>query len=101
MWVQLPELDLKYWSPTALSKLASLLRTPIMADKNTQEKNKVQFARILIEMEIKEHVPERIYFENEHKVLMQQDVVYEWKPVVCGKCKGYGHETDHCKKGTH
>jgi len=20
---------------------------------------------------------------------------------VCGKCKGYGHETDHCKKGAH
>ena len=34
VWVQLPELDLKYWSPTALGKLASLLGTPIMADKN-------------------------------------------------------------------
>ncbi|KAJ8435324.1 hypothetical protein Cgig2_022925 [Carnegiea gigantea] len=52
-------------------------------------------------MEIKEHVPEHIYFENEHGVLMQQDIVYEWKPIVCGKCKGYGHETDHYKKGTH
>ena len=20
---------------------------------------------------------------------------------MCGKCKGYGHETDHCKKGAH
>ena len=32
---------------------------------------------------------------------MQQDVIYEWKPVVCGKCKEYGHETDHCKKRAH
>jgi len=72
-----------------------------MVDKNTQEKNKVQLARILIEIEIKEHVPEHIYFENEHGVLMQQDVIYEWKPVVCGKCKGYGHETGGCKKGAH
>ena len=35
IWVQLPDLDLKYWSSTALSKFASLLGTPIMADKNT------------------------------------------------------------------
>jgi len=34
VWVQLPELDLKYWSPTGQNKLASLLGTPIMADKN-------------------------------------------------------------------
>lgn len=29
---------------------------------------------------------------------MHQKVAYEWKPVRCTKCKGYGHETEECRK---
>ena len=46
MWVQLPDLDLKDWSASSLSKLASLLGTPIMVDKNTEEKSTVRYARV-------------------------------------------------------
>ena len=63
VWIQLPDLNLKYWSSIALSKFTSLLGTSIMADKNTQEKHKVQFARILVEMKIQEKAPKHIYFE--------------------------------------
>lgn len=48
--VRLPDLDLKYWGVSAWSKLASLLGTPIMADQNTQEKSKANYARVLIEV---------------------------------------------------
>ncbi|KAJ8441780.1 hypothetical protein Cgig2_009026 [Carnegiea gigantea] len=90
IWVQLPDLDLKYWSASALSKLASLLGTPIMVHKNTKKKYRIQH-----------HVPKHIYFENEHRILMQQEVLFEWEPVLCGKCKRYGHETTNCTKGSH
>ncbi|KAJ8424075.1 hypothetical protein Cgig2_020700 [Carnegiea gigantea] len=40
VWVQFPKLDLKL-EYSALTKLASLLDTPIMADKNTKQKNQV------------------------------------------------------------
>ena len=101
VWVQLPDLELKYWSAIALSTLTSLLGTPIMADKNTQEKNKVHYARVLIEVKIQEQVPKQIYLENENGILMQQEVVFEWEPVKCGKCKGFGHETSNYRKGVH
>ncbi|CAI9099760.1 OLC1v1036624C1 [Oldenlandia corymbosa var. corymbosa] len=28
----------------------------------------------------------------------EQRVVYEWKPVLCTKCRGYGHEKKVCKQ---
>ena len=73
VWVQLPDLELKYGSATILSKLGTL----IMADKNTQEKIKVHHARVLVEVKIQEQVPKHIYFENENGILMQQEVVFE------------------------
>lgn len=65
VWVQFPELDLRYWGLTALNKLVSLLGMPIMVDKNTVEKNMVYYARVLIEMPIMEKLPKHIYFEDE------------------------------------
>ena len=55
---------------------------------------------MLVEVKIQEQVPKHFYFENEKGILMQQEVVYEWEPVLCGKYKGYGRETNQCKKGT-
>jgi len=37
---------MKCWSASPLSKLASLLGTLIMADRNTKEKNKVHYTRV-------------------------------------------------------
>ncbi|KAJ8430370.1 hypothetical protein Cgig2_034181 [Carnegiea gigantea] len=50
VWV-LPDLDLKYWSASSLSKLASLLGTPITVDKNTEEKSTVRYARVSIKFQ--------------------------------------------------
>lgn len=69
-----------------------------MADKNTMEKNMVNFARVLVEMPILDRIPVHIHFEDEQGMIQQQRVEFEWKPVFCGKCKKYGHEEEHCKK---
>ena len=42
---------------TSLSKLATILGTPLMVDKNTQEKNVVNFARVLTQVPIHRVVP--------------------------------------------
>ena len=98
VWVQFPKLDLRYWSLTALSKLASLLGMPIMANKNTVEKNMVPYARVLIEMPTMDSLPKHILFEDETSLIQQQEIIFEWRPMQCAKCKNYGHETEHCKK---
>lgn len=93
VWVQL--------GGSALSELASLLVTPIMTDKSTQEKSEANYASVLIEVQIQEKVPKFIYFENENGILIQQEIVFEWEPVLGGKCKKYGHASTKCKKDGH
>jgi len=65
MWVRLPELPLKYWSHTSLSKLASFVGFLIMTDKNTIEKNMVNYTRMLIKTPILKKLPKHIHFEEE------------------------------------
>lgn len=37
---------------------------------------------------------------NEHNVLTEVDIKYEWKPTICGVCKMVGHQDTECRKGT-
>ncbi|XP_033513808.1 uncharacterized protein [Nicotiana tomentosiformis] len=52
IWIRLPGLDFKYWSPKGLSKIGSLVGKPLMVDKNTEKKTRLNFARMLIEVEM-------------------------------------------------
>ena len=52
VWVQLYGLELKYWNPKSLSRIGSTLGRPIMADAATITKERVAYARLLIDVEI-------------------------------------------------
>ncbi|KAG5588828.1 hypothetical protein H5410_049262 [Solanum commersonii] len=49
IWIKLPGLDFKYWSPKGLSKLGSLIGKPLMVDQNTERKIGLNFARLMVE----------------------------------------------------
>lgn len=100
VWVQLPDLPLKYWKPEVLGRITSQLGVPIMPDTLTRLKERGQFARVLVHMEIKEEPKTMVYYKNEKGRLIHQPVTYEWTPVKCSKCKGYGHSTMECRKKT-
>lgn len=69
-------------------------------DQATRSKDKLAFARIMVEVGIQHVLPEDISFLNDHGVVMEQRVEYEWKLVQCEKCLGYGHEAEACRKNT-
>ncbi|KAJ8432624.1 hypothetical protein Cgig2_033497 [Carnegiea gigantea] len=100
IWIQLPDLDLNYWGLESLSKVSSTLGIPLKTDKYTQEKSKIRYARVLVDMQLDGHFPEFIEFFNEHDILISQQVHYEWVPVKCKFCGTYGHVEDVCKKKT-
>ncbi|CAI9094854.1 OLC1v1030660C1 [Oldenlandia corymbosa var. corymbosa] len=81
VWIQLPDLELKYWSPSTLSKLMSVIGKPKRMNDMTRNKLRAGFARVLVEMEIKEHLPDKIAFVDEEGRLQEQKLVYEWQPV--------------------
>ncbi|CAI9114992.1 OLC1v1015822C1 [Oldenlandia corymbosa var. corymbosa] len=98
VWVQMHGLELKFLNLSSLSILAKCLGAPLLADEYTRAKTRVQYARLLREMEISDSVPDKVVFEDEKGQARIQKVVYKWLPVRCAKCQGYGHASDSWRK---
>ncbi|XP_019264984.1 PREDICTED: uncharacterized protein LOC109242601 [Nicotiana attenuata] len=98
MWIRFIGLDIKYWGQTALTKLAGLVGKPMKADRATTQKERLTYARVLVEVKPHQKYPETIMFEDEKGRIVEQEVFYEWKPTLCGKCKNFGHELKECRR---
>ncbi|XP_070051743.1 uncharacterized protein [Nicotiana tomentosiformis] len=98
IWIKFPGFDFKYWSPKGLSKIGSLVGKPLMVDQNTERKNGLNFARLLVEVEMDSKLPEVVLFRNEKGQLVEQRVSYDWKPTLCTHCSKYGHSESICRK---
>lgn len=70
----------------------------IRMDQVTKEKADLRFARVLVEVKINQTFPECIHFKNEHGCVITQKVYYQWTPIRCLNCKGYGHGMEECVK---
>ncbi|XP_056697428.1 uncharacterized protein [Spinacia oleracea] len=96
IWIQL-RLNFKYCGEKSMFKIVSQLGTPIKRDSATVSRDKLQFARVLVDMPISKSLPDQISFMNEHNELIQVPVTYEWRPTVCTNCKQVGHLTSDCR----
>ncbi|VFQ59412.1 unnamed protein product [Cuscuta campestris] len=97
IWIQFPDLDIKYWSLTGLSKLGSLIGKPIKRDKATATRMKFAYARIQVEVGVYQDFPKTVTYINEEERVITQQVTYEWCPCMCYHCKKIGHEQGNCR----
>ncbi|XP_062075302.1 uncharacterized protein LOC133779348 [Humulus lupulus] len=67
-------------------------------DKVTKDKSMVKFARVLVDVEISDKIPQCISFLNEKGQLMEQPIDFEWLPTRCSCCKNLGHGASNCKR---
>jgi len=98
LWVRLPNLELKYWGISSLSKIGSLIGHPKKTDQFTKAKSMIHYARLLIEVPIEGPFPDHVDFFNEKGQLIRQQVQYEWLPTKCVHCKMLGHTSEECRK---
>lgn len=98
IWIQLENLELKYWGEKILFKIVGQIGSPIKFDVYTKEKNRLSYPRILIEVQLEQKLLETVQFEGEYGRLNEVKIVYEWKPTICKHCSGVGHETEMCRK---
>ena len=98
IWIQLHDLDIKYWGLQSLSKLSSILGIPLKTDKHTKEKLMLKYARLLVEIPLEGSFPDFIEFANEKNVIIRQKVVYEWKPIKCTHCRMFRHIKEDYRK---
>lgn len=70
---------------------------PIKRDEATRNRDKLQFARILVEMKIEQAFPDHIWFLNEYGEKVKVPIEFEWMPTQYGKCTRYGHNSTECR----
>lgn len=97
IWIKFLGLDFKYWSMKGLSKIGRLVGRPLMVNRNTEERSGLNFARILVEVELGAQLPEVVHIKNEKGQLIEQTVQYDWKSILCKYCKKYGHSEEVCR----
>lgn len=99
IWINM-FLDFKYWGEACINKIVGQIGIPIKVDQATLKREKLQFARMLIEVKVYQFFPEFIYFVNEVGIRTSVKIEYDWKHMVCTVCKGMGHTTKECKKAS-
>lgn len=99
IWIQLPKLKMEYWGETSLRKIAVLVGNGIKLNQTTSQKARLRFARVLVELTTNEEYPEEIHFTNVNDELITPKVTYEYKLVLCNKCKKVGHYEQNCHAG--
>lgn len=96
VWVRLPLLPRELWSTEMLSRIRSILGTPMFTDHCTLNKEKLGFARMLVEMKVLGEFPTMVVLEDDNGVQLHQKVLYEWRHIHCTTCKGDGHTSLVC-----
>ena len=98
IWVQL-KLGFKYWGERALFKIISQIGKPIKRDQATINRDKLQFARVMVDVPLSKELPDCISFRDENGLMVKVGLYYEWRPTLCSKCKMIGHLQEECRQG--
>ncbi|XP_060170745.1 uncharacterized protein LOC132601689 [Lycium barbarum] len=95
LWVTFPGLLVGYWSTDVLSKVASAIGRPLYIDKFTASMDRSSFARILVEADVAQPLPDIIELLTPAGSFTQQ-LNYDWKPKYCTECLKFGHIAANC-----
>lgn len=87
-----------YWGERSLGMIASILGNVIRVDNATLNKDKMQYACVLVEMNMKGDFNDTLAFTNEDDELVRVKVDYDWRPTICGICKQLGHTESSSRK---
>ncbi|GAV87862.1 DUF4283 domain-containing protein [Cephalotus follicularis] len=96
VWVKLMNIPMEYWTVQGLSRLASVLGTPLHMDPATEGKQLISFARICEEMKADKEFPAVIKTRRSNGEVVEVKVEYSWRPPVCDRCKVFDHSTRVC-----
>jgi len=97
VWVRMPALPLHYWDPYHFKKIGNILGTFLEADMSYLETLVQRVARILVNINLREGLAERIYLDW-GPVIVPQLLDYENVPFRCRRCHEYGHPASECGK---
>ncbi|XP_074318079.1 uncharacterized protein LOC141654864 [Silene latifolia] len=90
-WIRLHKLPLKFWGK-GLPKIVGIVGKYVKSDTATEERTRLGFARVMVELVVDQDLPAEIAFKDEQGIVDHIEIEYEWKPIKCKKCQGMEHE---------
>ena len=101
LWVKLHNIPLQFWNEKGLSYIASAVGKPLYADTPTSKKQRINFARICVEVSARNPLIEAFDLNVDINGMVETveiKVEYQWKPKMCFTCKVFGHNESSCPK---
>ncbi|PIA58633.1 hypothetical protein AQUCO_00500524v1 [Aquilegia coerulea] len=102
IWVKCYDIPTQMWSKEGLSLIGSRIEKPKCSDTMTMKMERLDFARICVEIQADTIFPTNLKFKMGDGKTAVIGVEYNWKPQCCSNCNVFGHMTRNCqpKKGT-
>lgn len=97
MWVKLFHVPMEYWDFEGLSRIASLIGTPLFIDNLTSSGTRISFARVCVEVNVESTLPQSFFVKCEEEVV-EIRVKYQGLPAKCEHCKVFGHKESENEK---
>ena len=98
--VKLPNLPLRCWTPLCLSKIGNMIGKPIHCDIPTTTMSRLSYARLLVEVDLLQELPNAIQVVLPNGTPLSQQVTYESLPKFCKRCRVIGHSANTCNRGS-
>ncbi|CAH9075821.1 unnamed protein product [Cuscuta europaea] len=95
VWVVLEGLPIHLHNLKALYYIGILLDRPLSIDAHIANFSRPSLARLCIELNVSNPLPQKIWIENGNQGFFQH-VKYENLPRYCSKCFRFDHETKSC-----
>ncbi|XP_039047666.1 uncharacterized protein LOC120188249 [Hibiscus syriacus] len=96
IWVQLYNVPLELYSQKGLSYIANALGKPLFMDSITASRQRLEFAKICVEIEAGAIIPEFIQVLLKNGSYVNVRVLVPWFPRCCALCKSFGHLASSC-----
>ncbi|XP_057811679.1 uncharacterized protein LOC131025918 [Salvia miltiorrhiza] len=98
VWVRIYYLPVGFWHPEVLAGIGRWLGQPLKIDGNSMDDEVAHFARILVEIDLAQPLPETMAIDD-GEYSFNIEFNYEYLPLFCTRCRITGHSVDKCRKG--
>ncbi|XP_019186523.1 PREDICTED: uncharacterized protein LOC109181225 [Ipomoea nil] len=97
VWIAFDGLPAHLQDKRAIYSIANLIGTPLKVDSSTLLHNRPSLARVCVELNVSQSLPNQVWITNGSYGGFNQKVTYEYIPPYCMGCRKFGHLWSDCR----
>ncbi|XP_059636151.1 uncharacterized protein LOC132278375 [Cornus florida] len=96
LWIKFYNIPYEYWAAKGFSHVISAVGKPLFADRLTESKARLSYARLCVEVDATKPFVESFQLKATNGIVFDIKAEYQWKPMVCSSCCCFGHLSNVC-----